>query len=185
MACNAVLVRPPADMVEQAASRLFTRQTARRVRKPPVAARAAFHAYDVAVAEGSAAAIVFQAQPRPAAATGIAERDADSIPVPVENDGDDASTERDAVVAIDADEALAVAPPEEPGFLLGSSGGGNVQERREGYDEDSETSCMLLVFAGDNVTLDDAKRRCRALRQTYSRPIEVARELDAGRRRRR
>jgi hypothetical protein len=181
-------------MIEHAASRLFTRQTQRRVRKPVEAARLAFRNYDI-ITVSKAGEMIFRL--RPASETidhghhssrtqehdDVVEND---IEVELDNANiaeDDAGIELDDadIVGNDADVVLDDAAGNStsqdattaPGVHADSNELNNIRERHEGRDVDTDVFRALLTFASDELSLDEAKQRYYALRRSLSHPFEV------------
>jgi hypothetical protein len=190
MARNSVLVRPPRDLVELAATRLFTHATARRIREPIQAAQAATAAYDIVPAMASEDAAVWSLMKRAAEWTepAAAEEDADvdddagvdeqvgAVSESSEPGIDEATSEGDEVQAIRHAPALR----DEAAAVLERAASRPVQVRREGYDEQTEAFRARLSFADARLSAEEAQVRCQALRQRLSLPITVRLSLRWG-----
>lgn len=183
MARNSFLIHPLKDMVEFAATRLFSRQTARRIRKPLEAARRAIRTYNVSIAIETDTALTFSVQRTwalPDETNNL--HDANEL-------GDDDFDPNDAHEADigpddDCDGVGSVANDDEVDEtdrydenLSERDASSIVHERHEGSDPDTDSFRALLSFANNQLTLEDARQRYQTLRHELRAPFQVKIDL--------
>jgi hypothetical protein len=189
MARSSVLVRPPRDLMELAATRLFTRETARRIRAPLSAARAAFAAHAVTVVSTSDDSIVWSvrrvhvsegATAAPAGAhdeDGVGDADQAAGGAPSEHGSDEEGDGEASDSGMTAGNA-ALQDDDDPFAELYAARA--VLERREGRDAQTDAFRERVAFAGAQLTLDNARALYRELRRELSLACEVRVALRSG-----